>query len=272
MNDFFSNVAANIVANTIGAALTLLIIFLLSAINKNKLLSFFKISSSKPSVGIFVSHLIIMPGGSRGVDKKLKLGYSGPAINQIEYTGALRVREILRSRFLSLLPRSLQETLRNQSSSILTLYPSIDVSPDIERFSLPDCDILILLGSSVYNSLTHHYLQDKRSLYYFGRDEQNNFVLFTRGGGSLEGRPNQELGIVQRITDRKQNKVIFICAGLGTSATYGCTLYLIKHWRKLHKEFRDRDFVVLLTFKDQLPDSPDVVEPSDVKESFLPSE
>ncbi len=129
-----------------------------------------------------------------------------------------------------------------------------------------------MIGSSVYNSLTHYYLQDNRSLYYFERDEQNNLALITRGSGSIKGRPTQELGIIQRITDRKQNKIIFICAGLGTSATYGCTLHLIKNWRRLHKEFRERDFVLLLTFKSQPPDSPEVVEPTDVKESFLPDE
>jgi hypothetical protein len=55
---------------------------------------------------------------------------------------------------------------------------------------------------------------------------------------------------------------VFVCAGVGTRATFGAVQYLVEHWSNLQHTYRRRDFVVVLGWPDArgdlLPDEPDV--------------
>jgi hypothetical protein len=91
--------------------------------------------------------------------------------------------------------------------------------------------------------------------------------LIKTGGQSgqylTRDQTDKEIGIIQRINDVKHNHVYFICAGLGASATLGCSNYLATRWRELYDDNGVEEFALFLVFRNQ---------PSNVEWSVAPEE
>ena len=70
-------------------------------------------------------------------------------------------------------------------------------------------------------------------------------------GIALEGLPlisDQNIGFVERIFDRNNNRQVFYVAGLTEDATANAAYFLADKWLDLHKKHKERDFVVMLHF------------------------
>ena len=262
------NIAADLISAviiTIFGVATFIAAFIFE---RQKLLKFFGINARNPGLSVFVSRLEIKPGGTTGFEPLAK-GYFGPGIIRVEYRGALIIRDVFRSSLLGRLPRGLQGWLRQQAIVLADIDPSIDVSPqNIDELQNGN---LVLLGTGIYNLGSKIYLDHPSSCFRYGKNDKGDrvFVLNTPGmeGVEMPGRSiNRELGVVQRINDRKNNRVIFICAGLGASATYGCARYLMENWKKLHRTYKDGEFGICLAFEGQPFNSEDVARPKPVYE------
>jgi len=263
-------VVINVVADLIVALLFLLlaigtyIVFYFT--DRRRLLRFFGISNELPRLRIYVSRMEIRRGGSRGF-KPIAEGYSGPAISKIEYEAALLVRDLLQSRFLAFSPKRLQGWLRQQYFTFISVDPQIHIAP--KGLKTVTFDNMILLGSSAYNLISNYYLEEHQSGHFCFvkaiHGEHEEHALKIRAGGlngiQVPGRSyEQELGIIQRINDSDHGNTVFICAGLGSTATYGSARYLVDNWRNLQSQYNDEEFAICLAFPAQPPDS----ETSDV--------
>jgi hypothetical protein len=227
------------------------------------LLRFFGVSKKLPRLRIYLSRMEIKPGGTVGFEP-VSQGYSGPSISEVEYEGALLIRNRLRSTLVALLPKRVQYWLGQHHITLLTLDPPVDVCPQ----ALGDLalDNRVTLGSSIYNLYSKHYLEYPCSQFYFFKTNNGERVIRIRSRGlkdvEIPGRSaERELGVIQRIIDSAHGNTVFICAGLGASATYGCARYLIENWKKLFRKYGDTEFGICLAFPQQPPDSEIVVDP-----------
>ncbi|MBE9158846.1 hypothetical protein IQ265_18685 [Nodosilinea sp. LEGE 06152] len=287
MKDFLLNVAAELTATLfftlIIAALSYIVYVYLYLKNRKYALRFFGIDNVKPTICIYVSTLNIKPGGTTGIEP-IREGYRGAAITKLEYDGALTIQRELRAKPLALLPRSLQEWLGQESIELRTLDVPVKLSPPklSNRDSVFD-DNLIVLGTGVYNSLAHYYLGEyfeKHSdsypwYFYHDKDKLENRIIGIRrkdfeDSPVVPGRSSRvEPAFIQRIYDIDCKTTVFICSGLGSSATYGSARYLSEHWRDLQRKFGNEEFGVMLLFYNQEPDGEFVGQPEIRYEGFL---
>jgi hypothetical protein len=262
----WDNISVNVIANIIAAVIAAVIGYLFYAVYKffvrRRLSRFFQINRGNASVRLYVSRLNIVKGGAQGVDPKIQGGYTGPAINHVEYESALELQKLLRSRLLSRIPKRIQEFLKNPRVKFSLLDPSVSISQEKFDGSKICEDVIIVVGSSVYNAITAHYLADERLLYHFDRDEHDKLRLRHRKIEKIGDRPERKLGVVLRVRDRRdpQNeKTVFICAGLRAEETSGCVQYLVDYWSELLEEYKDKSFALCLSFSDRAGVRPSVI-------------
>lgn len=134
LSDLFMGLLVNCISVPLFAFLTYAVFLVLAKQQKNALFKFFGLSEQSPEITIYVSRLQIMPSGTVAVgDATINKGYSGPAINFVEYEGAYVLRNLLRSRLYTLLPRGFDTFMRfllgNHHVRLLRLDPEIKPSP-----------------------------------------------------------------------------------------------------------------------------------------------
>jgi hypothetical protein len=265
---------------------------------RRRLFRFFGISSARNTLHIYLSHLQVQGGGTTGAEP-ITRGYAGPAITVPEYRAALRVSTLFRSKVLALLPEGLRWLFAGVHIALSDVEPQIDVSPAGGWDPAPRINI-VTIGSGVYNHVAKYYL-DNRTLFYFAKDQNTGIRMLKvrastpvkRGrrtllqaapigadpdtgtdapytqrhsGSGQDPSGGQELGIIECIHDGPPDRpydgpTVFVCAGVGTRATFGAVQYLVEHWSNLQHTYRRRDFVVVLGWPDAraalLPDEPD---------------
>lgn len=283
MQEFWLDVLVNIVSTLILALIGFIAYAYLYWKNRREVLHFFGINNSSPNVCIYVSNLIIKPGGTSGIEP-IDKGYVGSAITKLEYDGALLVQRELKAKPLALLPRSLQDWLGQENIELRTIDVPIKLSPPKTTNRDPVFnDNLIILGTGIYNSLSHYYLREyfiKHSdlyswYFYHAKDNMGQRILGIHRRGFEdspidEGRDNGvEPAFIQRINDVDRKITVFVCAGLGSSATFGSARYLAEHWRDLQRIFKDEEFGIALLFRNQDPDGESVGQPEICYEGFL---
>ncbi|NJM69023.1 MAG: hypothetical protein HC862_01705 [Scytonema sp. RU_4_4] len=273
IQDFLINLASEIVAALIFALIGIIIYISLYWKNRRGILRFFGIGNSRPSICVYMSRLTIKSGGTEAIEY-VERGYSGAAITKLEYDGALLIQNELKSRLLALLPTKVQDWLGEESIELKTIDVPIKLSSLRPIDDGVFRDNLILIGTGIYNSLSHHYLNDyfkkysqRYSCYFFHeKDDKGQRVIGINRKGiknaPIEGRDKgNEPGFILRIIDVDYKISVFICGGLGSSATYGSARYLAKNWKSLQKEFQNKEFGIALIFPNQEPDGEFVQKP-----------
>lgn len=279
--DFWINIAAELTLIVFFGFIGF-IIYLYYLRDRKGILSFFGIQDNRPNTTIYLSTLQVKPGGTEGIEP-IGQGYSGSAISKIEYDAGLLIQKELQSKPLALLPSNIQDWLGQKTVELKELNIPILLSPKSQNLDISVFDNnLIIIGTGVYNSLSYYYLNkylpkyyDKNyySRYFYNRKEANGQrIICIRERGIrdiiLEGRDSgSESAFIQRIIDRDYGITVFICAGLGSSATFGSTRYLAENWKSLQQKFRNTEFGIGLIFRNQNQDeelgtlirSPDVV-------------
>lgn len=263
LQDLWVNVIANLIATLIFAILGLASYVAIFVTERQGLLRFFGVSNKLPRVHIYLSRLEIKPGGTVGFEPITK-GYSGPSINKIEFEGALLIRNQLRSATLALLPKKLRDWLSQQHVSLIALDPAIDTSPqDLRSVAF---DNMVVLGSSIYNRVAKRYLEDPSCHFCFAQKDDGERVIKIKAGGlkdvEIPGRSSgRDLAILQRIYDKEHGNTVFLCSGLGASATFGSVRYLAENWKELYRKYECAEFALCLAFPGQAYDSEAVVNP-----------
>lgn len=65
---------------------------------------------------------------------------------------------------------------------------------------------------------------------------------------SGEYEKKEDIGIIEKIIDRKAGRVFFLISGLGDRATRGCGNYFYENWEDLLEEFGGKQFGIILRF------------------------
>lgn len=284
MQDFLLNVAVNIVSTLVLALIGFIAYAYLYWKNRKEILQFFGVTSSKPNICIYVSNLNIRPGGTSGIEPVDK-GYIGSAITKLEYDGALLIQHELKAKPLALLPKTLQDWLGQESLELRTIDASIKLSPSKAITNNRDPifnDNLIILGTGIYNSLSHYYLKEYfvnhdiyRWYFYHDKDSKGQRIIGIHRDGLSDSATDQgredhvEPAFIQRVHDVDKKISVFICAGLGSSATLGSACYLAENWRDLQRRFGNEEFGIGLLFRNQDPDGESVGQPEIFYENFL---
>lgn len=285
MNEILINVIANLIAALILALIGFIVYSFLYWKNRNRILRFFGITSSNPNICIYVSNLNIRPGGTSGIEN-IDKGYIGSAITKLEYDGALLIQHELKGKPLALFSKRLQDWLGQENLELRAIDAPIKISPTKQIASNRNpafSSNLIILGTGVYNSLSHYYLNDyfpkHDEIYWFyfyhAKDNKGQRVIGIHQDGladsiTEEGREQRvEPAFIQRFYDVDKKISVFICAGLGSSSTLGSSRYLIENWRYLQRKFGNEDFGIGLLFRNQDPDGELVGQPELFRENLL---
>ena len=264
MTGIINEIIANIVVAILTIIIAFLFFFFVYSRERGQILRFFGFQENRSDLVVYVSRLRVQAGGAHGI-VPISTGYVGPAITKIEYDGALRVCGSLRSRYIPLIPRNVQDWFNRRFFSLLSLNPDIRISPP--EYHGGDVPNVVAIGSPVYNAVTSHYMSGTSSWFVLNNRQVsggNERIFQVKRGGlaghDIPGRSaGKEIGTLQRIVAEENNvrRTVFICAGTGTSATFGSVRYLMDHWQELHKKYGREDFAVWLEFRGQSPEPPD---------------
>lgn len=273
------NIAANLITASIFTILGVVAFVWLSAIQRRQLFRFFGISRGALDMRVYLSRLQVERAA--GIEP-VTHGYQGPAIVKMDYDAALLLLDLFQPRALALIPDILRDLLSAIFITLAEVEADIAITPaakpGLEDFSEDRylAQNLVTCGSSIYNAVSAYYLRQDRSFYYFtkvdgvrvlkARDpDAPDLASMGRGPNAPDlremGRSGHELACIQRLKDPAYGTTIFICAGLGAGATYGSVDYLVRNWRRLWRQYGDREFGICLSYAMPNPDEVPTVEP-----------
>ncbi len=87
----------------------------------------------------------------------------------------------------------------------------------------------------------------QNGFYQFLTDQGTGWRYFKVAGRDFKISPNEDKAIILRVSNtRAEKNWLFICAGLGEWGTSSSTRYLFTHWKKLHKRFKQKNFIIVL--------------------------
>lgn len=238
--NFLLNVAANVVTGA-GAVLA---VYLWAWLPKRAQRRWMGMTSRKPTLQIYASNLMIKPGGAEPVEgETVTVGFTGSAMNEMEYLSALKLRDALRpSRFIEAVSELIGRPIEE---------PDVHVCPPWDERRAPGAN-LVFLGSSIYNSGTKFFL---------GRQDRLKFILDAPPGGpkqrvlrvgdrpfvrqpAPEGVFSDDYGLICRIN--QGGRSIFICAGLGAEGTCEAAVYLATRWKALRAKYGNEGFAIVV--------------------------
>lgn len=126
----------------------------------------------------------------------------------------------------------------------------IKILSDVEAYKDLD-QTFMSLGSPASNEISGLIMNDNTNIFYrFNQDRQGCFIESigdNRQFRGFESAAPKDIGVVIRLkNNRFPDKFLFVCAGLGEWGTSGASWYLANYWEKLHKEFGDQEFAIIV--------------------------
>ena len=280
----WTGVAADAIYTVLAASVASLIALFVVGRRRRRLFRFFGIRHNNSQVQIYLSRVEVLEGGSKGTDKSLNHGFTGPAIAKLEYQGALEVKQLLQSPLLNSLPSILRSILEGRANRITSADVSIEPSPQSEYLGHifeQSNDVVMLLGSDVYSHAVRYVYQGEHSflqfvsetsgLPYHSNSVPNDAPTFAvrSGSGSWSVIParsiGREVGTIQRVT-LDSGRQLLMCAGISASTTFASTKYLCSRWQSLADRFGTDDFLVVLGYPKQQADSDELQSPSELSQ------
>jgi len=108
----------------------------------------------------------------------------------------------------------------------------------------------ICFGSADSNLKTYDIENLPQQQFYKFDFGPNGFRRYNIGGKEFGGARNQDYGILLRIKNPYHpNHFLFVCAGLGEWGTSGTAYYLFTNWKKLYKQYKQKDFCKIIEVK-----------------------
>jgi hypothetical protein len=270
---FWEDLAVSVLANLIAGIITVLIVFLVYRYIRRqqyfRVLSFFGISQESTKLTILCSRIIARHTEDTEVNQNAFIGTQGPVISFIELLGAQAIQSRLTGRVFPLFSVGIEGWLRGTLPSILSVKPTLNAAPyrnyqgidDFPKRSERSEDHYftgntILLGSSVYNTLTellenrgklaakferdslgvrhfstpNHHLQPTRMpiLDSTGQPKRDKYKNIEYADTSAEG------ALIQRLLIN--NHVVIVCAGSGSNATRQGAEFLSRNWASIEEQ------------------------------------
>lgn len=280
METFWNSVVSDLVSGVIYSAIIsgLVIVFagLFVERERRRLFSFFSIDNSESKLRIYLSRIDVHSGGTDGTDGPTRVGFVGPALDQMEYTGALKIKELFSSRLVESIPKIIRRFIQTRGNSLCEVNVEINAAPDGPGSTQILSTIpsgMVLIGSDVYSRLARAVFKSNETLVHFVSehsgepyhsgssehrdatfsvctdDDKNPWQIISRESGS------KHIGIIQRVS-LFGNKPLIMCAGNSSTSTLRATLELCNNWKTYDDEFKDDDFLVVLEVKGVAEGSP----------------
>jgi hypothetical protein len=241
---FLVNVVGNIVAN---AAFWLILgagVWLASKASQARFARFFGTGDTGRIV-VVLSNMWRPSASGRAV------GYS---ISKHESLAAQRINALLAAAPMRLpeLARGLVDTLWLRAR----IDCLIEVSPPPAGGVLEIAGTLVVVGGSARNSLRSRHLDQglpRAAMEYelaegpARKPTESREVAIRRGSGDVQRISSHHgVAVVEKAILRERGQTVFYCAGPRGDSTWIATEYLVRHWRRLAREFGDEPFVVCL--------------------------
>ena len=257
--EFLTDVLSNVVANVAFWLLLGGAFWLVSRFGQAKFNRFFG-TATAGRVTIVLSNLWKASESRRPVGYTISLHESlaGQRINALLGAAPLRLPEAVRGLVDALWLRSRIEC-------------ATEVSPP-QGGDLEVSGTLIVIGGAARNSVRARHLEQGLPRAAFESElttgsgvhpSDNREVVVRRSGGDVQRiRSQQGVAIIEKVVLPETRRTVFYCAGARADSTWTATEYLVRHWRRLDKEFADDPFVICLAVR--VPDvySDDYHEPT----------
>ena len=247
-------------------AVIVLIVYTFST--RRKLFRFFGLRKDKQKLVVYLSTLLIEPGGSKDF-RRIPRSYFGAATPNYELTVISTLTALFYHPSLRNLPQFLLSWLARRHWAFGIITPTFAASPLEQNW---DFENFILVGSSGYNSVTDYY--EQRGKTYLRIIDNGKAIQISRGEykGEEIRPPNLkdfDLAILEKTFDNDHDTTVFIAAGLGINGTRGAIEYLVENWELLLKKYKEKEFALCIRFPSILADPYGFSKPSVIRQ--LPS-
>lgn len=304
--DLGANLLSDIVSNALCVGVPLLIVFIAyHHRSRRRLRRFFGLTERRGGpVRIWLSNIYVKPAGTLS-PLRIGRGFVGPAIIAAEYQYALQVASAIQTRPFVGAAYALLEQFGVKALDVpvsCRIGPSLDyvrvphqridehepVDFDTDqamvaaiRQALAAHESIVLVGSPVYNVLTHYALtncgEQTRVRFVASSAEPGHLASgveilgFHPSGAShvferrlIEGADgtvfHEEYFVLQKITNwNRTGTTIFVCAGTCTAAT-AAALAKLSNWRTIEAEFGTAPFALVYAVRTTDREMPAVVE------------
>jgi hypothetical protein len=256
---------------------------------RRRLFKFFGIHNETPNVSIFVSNMFIKPSGTLALERTTN-GYTGRSISLLEYDVALALQAELSQKPIIGIPGKLQDAIGQQVFDIKKTRVTVSVSPRWlpDQHEIPQMvaegdydehwkktrdrmeslvhqdDTVVIIGSSIYNSLSKWYLDNffpqkdsgYDSRFWFGKKDDTRLMYWMQPPHGIqpshepqELRPNtdgtREPGLILKF--KHGQKTVLVCAGISGWATASTALFLLDYWHVLSETIEEQSFGIVVS-------------------------
>lgn len=110
----------------------------------------------------------------------------------------------------------------------------------------------LTIGGPLVNELTDIVIKEESNIFFKfenieSKDVSINVIAEYKKGLSFVRSPGKNYGIILKVRNtRFKEHHFFVCAGIGIWGTSGAVWYLSNNWKKLYKEFKTKDFGIVL--------------------------
>jgi hypothetical protein len=262
---FLLGLVSNVAANVIFWLLLGVVFWGLSVAFARRFNRFFGLGQAR-SVAVYVSNLwdrrTSVPGREEGYTISLHELRAGQAVDKLFGSAPLRLPDLVRGLVDAL-------WLHRQVRCTIEVSPKKGEAADLDRN-------LVIVGSAARNSLRAWYLslgvpsaalagEIEASRGQLGRYERQQITISNNGREREITSDGSNLAIIEKCHDKGRGRVLFFCLGYRGDSTWIATEYLIRHWKRLDREFGDRDFVVCLGFPETEKYLEEYKEPSTLR-------
>lgn len=253
----WDGIYANLITTSLLFGLSLMAYLLFRAISlrkRAKLLACFGVSSSNPTLGIYVSRIMVRGCKDTDAIEDLVEGHIGPCISKPEYEAALALRALIFLRWFPVFPQRVEQWLTKKYFAIVALEPTIEISPPADskedEFLRVMSSNLVVVGGNVYNSLSKRLFNSPASILLLKKEIESEQAVIHKPSGQVYHSRSQgrELAIVQRISMGRS--VVIQCAGTGAGATAEAVRYFAGHWREHWEIAQGGDFGLILDWRE----------------------
>jgi hypothetical protein len=243
INEFWKNFIFNLnVWQNIWSSLLVIILGIIFIIifQKRKLLEFFGLNKSK-KLTVYFSTLFI-PTGTANTHNLQNISFQGPAIPEYEYKVIPFFSELFTSINVG------ESVLSGIINRLLIGDAVITYLSSPLTFNSTSSNNIISLGGPGANVVTYNFMINRQTWLKFTNNNSSIEIAKGKAKGKIIGiaTMQDDFGILEKVFDSKNNRFIFIAAGVNYSATMGTAYYLAMNWKTLHKEYGNKEFALCL--------------------------
>lgn len=273
--DFLAGIAQNVIGDGVIVLATLLLTLpaalSVNAWRRRKLFRFFGVTKQHTRQLVYLSSLIVKPGGAIGFDG-LPRSFQGHAIPSYEIDAARPIIEMWSNTRLDAASQRLRMRL-SKWWLLRTVTPELTASP-LDVRGLESGGSVIAIGSQAYNVCTSYVMDVLGAHLHIVNGVCIQQTASDRATGREwrvdPGSTTIDYAIVERVNVPATDTSYFVTAGLTTIGTTGAVWYLSTQWRQLYRRFGIEAFAICLSFRSIGIDPDAFKKPEVVSETSKP--